>query len=822
MKQIEASLEDFEKYMKEYEYYMSTDLSESDTRSKLVDNLLINVLGWDENDIVREKHVDSGYYDYKVTAPGIAFIVEAKRQFNELILPLHHDKTSLNVLARDNEDVLNQIRGYAIDEGVPYGVITNGYQFIISRLYNINAKSWKENIALIFKNIEDINARFIEFFNNLSKYSLINNGGFPFDLPLKPPDGKTVLSSQLDKDKELVRNSFSAVLAPLVDQVFGEMFTPEREDDAEFIKYCFIENAETKKNQNEIERLFNDKAPEIGNIIPIINTTNLALTIADEIIQEPISIKKNHPPKPIIIIGSKGAGKTTFINHLFKHRYTGNYFENQFIIYIDFRKLFEVDDNFHPNRIAKEIVESIYSKYENLDLHKLNVLVRIYRTQIKRNDENIWQYDKHHNENSYQNRLSIFLEEAQKDYLEHLTQLSLYLIRERRKRLVIIIDNADQFGDTIQEKLFVFSHSLTKSTLCGTLISLREGYFRKWQHSPPFDAYESNIYHITAPKYSEILRKRIEFAIAEVKKNQISYSIEVRSGKETKLSPSYIEYFLKGLQESIIIIENSALLDFINQTTFPNIREGLKVFKVFLNSGHTKVSEYIEREKKRNDQGAPRHIIPLHEFIKSIALQNRHYYRTDVSIVYNIFSPPLNSADHFIKLYLLYELGEILDSIAYTEKYLKSTIIIEKLTSLGYRINIINSALASLIKASLVDTDEQLSDVEWTELPEVFNIAITAKGFYYLNDLVYRFHYHDLVAQDTPIYDYNVYEKMQHSFPVSSHEGNRNLELRKEFVRIFIDYLSRMDSKQSNQVRRVYKNFVSVILHRVASEINSI
>lgn len=821
MKRIEESLEEFEKYKIEYLKYIEKDLSESDTRSKLIDNLLIDVLGWHESDIVREKHVDSGYYDYKISIPGIVFIVEAKKQFKEFKLPVYHDKTTTKVLLKENEEVISQIRSYALDEGVPYGVVTNGYQFIILKLINTDGKTWKENLALIFRNIDDINSRFIEFYNSLSKNSVIKNGGFIFDLPIKSLVGNTILSSLLDKDKELIRNSLSAVLAPLVDQVFGEMFTPEREDDIEFVKLCFVENAETKKNQNEIERLFSDRAPNFSQVIPIVNTANLASSIVHEINDEEISIKKSYPPKPIIVIGSKGAGKTTFINHLLNHRYEKTAFENNLIIYIDFRKFFEVHESFQPNRIAKEVLESIYQKYEELELYKLSILIRIYRTQIKRNDENIWAWDKQHNEDSYQRKLATFLEEAQKDQLEHLTYLSHYLIRERRKRLIIIIDNADQFSDNIQEKLFIFSHSLTKSTYCGAIISLREGYYRKWQNSPPFDAYESNIYHITAPRYVDILQKRIQYAIEKVKNNQQTYSVKVITGRETTLSPSYIEYFLKSLQDSLFAIGNSALLDFVNQTTFPNIREGLRVLKVFLHSGHTKVSEYIKREQERESNvfEKRRQIIPLHEFIKSIALQNRHYFSSEISIVYNLFTPPIDSDDHFVKLYILHELGEILDSITFTEKFVKNTIIIDKLTSFGYRINVINSALSSLLKASLVDTDEQLSDVEWNELPKAYNLNITSKGFYYLKEIINRFHYYDLIGQDTPIYDTNYYNGLSSIFPISSAEGSRNLELRKDYVKLFIDYLVKMENKQPTQIRTVYNSLMTNIKLKVLEEI---
>ncbi len=131
MKKIDESKEAFDIYKVEYKKYTSEDLSEADTRSKLIDNVLCNVLGWAEEDIRREKHLDSGYYDYKISLPGIFFLVEAKRQFNELKLPINHKTATISALMGGNEEVIEQIRKYAYDEGVSYGIITNGYQYSV-------------------------------------------------------------------------------------------------------------------------------------------------------------------------------------------------------------------------------------------------------------------------------------------------------------------------------------------------------------------------------------------------------------------------------------------------------------------------------------------------------------------------------------------------------------------------------------------------------------------------------------------------------------------------------------------------------------------
>jgi GTPase SAR1 family protein len=618
---IDEAKRQFQKYKTEIEAYIEKDLSESDTRSKVIDNLIINVLGWSESDVIREKHSEAGYYDYRISIPGISFIIEAKRQFNELTIPSNHKKTSIKSLYNENKDVIDQIRGYCMECGVQYGVITNGRQYIFLKLINTDSKNWKDNQCLLFNGLKEIEERFIHFYDNISKFGIVNNGGFKYDLPSGSQESKTIISTLLDKDKEIVRNSLSSKIAPIINRIFGEIFSEEQEDDLEFIERCFVRNEETKKNKEEIEHLFADRAPDISNIIPAVNIDSIKDQISDEIKQDDISIKNLNPPKPIIIIGSKGAGKTTFINHLFKYNMENEDIENHLTVYLDLRKFFNKTKYFEPDKVAKEILELIYDKYSSLELHSLKVLKRIYYKQIKRNDESIWAFDRETDEKKYNSKLVDFLQQSQSNDILHLEHLSKYITRERRKRLIVIIDNADQFDNEIQAEVFMFAHSLAKTALCGTVVSLREGYYYRWRLSPPFDAYESNVYHITAPKYSEVLQKRIDFTLEKITLERDTIG---EAGPRTEITNQSVIEFLSGLKNSLFSDQNSDLLDFLNYTTYPNIREGLKVFRQFLTSGHTNVSDYIQRERFRSENRESAQTIPLHEFVKSIGLQNKH------------------------------------------------------------------------------------------------------------------------------------------------------------------------------------------------------
>ena len=220
---IDLAKDHFQQFITQYDSYKSMDLTESDTRSKLIDHLLIDVLGWSETDISREGHVDSGYYDYRISIAGFNMVFEAKRQYKELTIPNGTKHIKLSTLYKENKEVIDQIRGYLGDLGLDTGVITNGRQFLIAKFINTNGIPWKDNNCFIYNGLTEINDSFVEFWNNLSKEGIIDNGGVKCLLLPAREFAKTILSTIPQKDNEISRNDLTAAIAPLISKVFGEI-----------------------------------------------------------------------------------------------------------------------------------------------------------------------------------------------------------------------------------------------------------------------------------------------------------------------------------------------------------------------------------------------------------------------------------------------------------------------------------------------------------------------------------------------------------------------------------------------------------------------
>lgn len=798
------ALQNLEDFTQKYDSYKATDLSESDTRSKIIDNILIDILGWSEADITREGHVDSGFFDYKVSLAGFNVIIEAKRQFNEFILPTStRRQVKLKTLYTENKEVIDQIRSYLTDIGYDTGIITNGKQFIIAKFINNNGEPWKDNYSVIYRNIDDIKEHFVEFWNNLSKESIIENGGINALIKAQINFSKTILSTIPEKDNEITRNDLGSKIVPIINNVFGEIYKVDSsEDDLTFIKECFVENKEVIKNKAELNGLFSDDAPLFGPVIKAKNYKSITDQIGGEISSE-TTISQNHPtPKPIIIIGSKGAGKTTFVNYLFKSNLSSSTLQNYPYIYINLMKYYNGTSDIDFKNIAKDSISILNDNYSELEINSLKVLKRIYIKEINEKDKGVWHYLKETDQAKYNEKLADFFETKTSCSIEHLEAINIYFTREIHKRIIIVFDNADQLPDEIQEKVFLYACSLNTKAKFGTFISLREGYYYKLRSQPPFNAFESNVYHISAPDYGTVLAKRIEYAITLIKnKNNIFTEVSGEySGKTFSINSDKIEEFFEGIKSSLFGTQNSPVLEFIRYYTFPNIREGLRLFKTFLTSGYTDVSEYVLRVLF-NQKYKQSISIPIHEFIKTIALENKLYYNHQSSNIQNIFYPTSGSKDYFVKYWILRRLGNQLSLEGSISKFIEYNSFIEEFIEYGYKKDILNQELELLLSNGMIDSDTVLSDIKWSQLPQdKFSFTITSKGLYYIEHLVSSFSYIDLIAQDTPIFDKDKFELIRSAFPLCDMSSKRNMNERLAFVEKFIDYLDSIEQTFSPNI----------------------
>jgi Cdc6-like AAA superfamily ATPase len=551
------------------------------------------VLGWSELNITREHYNSNGYYDYLFDVQGFKFVVEAKRNHTEFTIPINNEIVAIDTLHRKNKEIFAQLRGYLLDNNTAFGICTNGKQFIIGQFINLDGKKWTDNKVLIFNGLDDVEDRFVEFYNNLSFCVISSTHQFEFLTQSESKFSDVVISKITKRDSELNRNKLSSSIGPIISEIFGELFDEDRSIDKELIKQCFVENTEIKKNKDAIEKLFGDIPPELENVSKGRNSKGLLESFENEIKTEP-----NGKSRPVIVIGSRGAGKSTFIN-FFLFNWTNEYQnKKKKFAYIDVRRSYEIEQEFSLSKLAETVFNQITKEYPELKLHKKETLEKIYAKEIKEKKEGVWSYYWKNDKGKFEEELSTFLSDQTKNYLQHIEKISHFILKIYRNKLVLILDNGDQLEDHFQSKLYKFANTLCSKSAFHIFISLREGYYYRYRNTQPFDAYVNNVYHISSPDYGKVLSKRLAYTLDKIPSKEESITSTV-GNKTIKFNMQDLLDFLSSLNVSIFSSGNTEIVDFLQYTSFPNVREGLRLFSEYLISGYTNVGGIYNEDSLR-------------------------------------------------------------------------------------------------------------------------------------------------------------------------------------------------------------------------------
>ncbi|WP_291101552.1 MULTISPECIES: AAA family ATPase [unclassified Flavobacterium] len=732
---LDRAYNTFNNKLQELKKLSSVSMSETDTRCKIIDIIFKEVLNWTEDDIERERYIQVGYFDYEISTSIFKYVVEAKKSLVIFNLPEKNRKVKLKTIYKTNKEVIDQLRSYIFQRGLLYGIITNGNQFIIGKFHNTDGTDWEENEVLIYQSLDVIDTNFIQFYETISKEFVSHYGRFK--LSTESNKGQTIVRTNNigKKDDELIRNKISPELIPIITEVFEEIYNLENLKDEKILLDCYVKNEDIKKYNSELGLIFSDQPPTFDcRINPVQNTDKTHDQLTKEIVGT-----TNKLPDPIIIIGGTGAGKSTFIKYFIEVKLDKGTKKNRPILYLDFRN--ETKNTIEDTKlIYQKLLNQLYENHKTLKLNNFNVLKIIYKSEIENKVTGFWSHIT--DQDKLNEKISEFLEKQSEEPILHLTKISNYLVHQCHKRLCIVIDNADQLKEDIQKEVFILGHSLHRNLKVLTIISLREGYFYKFKNKPPFDAYHSTIFHITAPPYREVIRKRIKYVLSNFKFQKIRLDNDT---VKVEFAEGNLSQLFLNLQKSLFDSSSSEILSFLEETSYPNIRIGLEKFKFFLLSGHTKSNLYMSLGYGKDGKRG----IPIWEFVKSVALESNFYYQSNKSTLFNIFYPSKSNRNHFTKIRILEYIIDNNTGVSKRNNFISIKNIVNDFTRAGYTSEIIIEELNLLYTSSLIFTNDFVSDIE-TEitLDENSEIGITQSGVYYTKNLITKFYYYDLILQD--------------------------------------------------------------------------
>lgn len=752
-----------------------TGLNEADTRFQIIDRLLVECLGCPRLLIKCERHLNGDYTDYEIGAPLIG-IWEAKREGKVFEIPVKAGSrsiqrlTSLAAISDYTKEAIEQANRYCRDRGCSVAVITNGHQ-IIAFLAADFSSSMVGN-AYVVRSLKELEANFGRVWQLLS-YPALQSGTLIDFLErstiARPPEK---LSSYIpDYPRFRTRSDLQSSLRTIADLLLLDIEKQESLEEA-FYKECYVTSGGLSQNSTvskailaaRYASLFAD-GEENPSVLPV-ETRKGKDTFTPDLLAEAIS------SKPIILLGDVGVGKSSFVKHL-KHVSAHEEFRRAIYIYIDlgFRGL--LTDSL-KDLVLNSVEETLLNEHD-IDILENDFVRRVYKKNLQRFERGTNGALKAVDPQKYLLAEIEYLNTFTANRSEHLRQSIQYLSLEKRKQIIIAIDNADQRDSNIQQEAFLIAQDISSTWKAAVFVSMRPNTYYTSKRAGALAAYQNRVFTIAPPRVDLVLEKRLRFAleIAQGKR-------QLESLQNVALRLSSIVSILNVLTPSIKTSDDVQI--FLENFTAGNIRVVIEFLAELIGSPNIDTEGLIRGLAEHGE-----FFIPLHDFWKVALKGEFEYFDPSKVRSVNVFDAYSNDkSEHFLAPVLLSFLAAEGAHRA-SEGFVKRDVLASELQGLGFSLKSVQSCIRRLINDRLIESSLRISFEEdelglYGEIPD--KVRINTTGAYYVRNWMATFSYLDAVAVDTQIFDTAVKESLREDI------RSTNLLDRADRALILRDYLT--------------------------------
>jgi AAA domain len=459
MEKIDHAFKRFEKILSEISTYTDSIFSEQDSRIKIIDRILMQVLDYQFKDVLTEPRAGKGFLDYKVLVNGIPKLgIEAKKDGIDFNIEHSYSGRAFNLSGpvfndKAIQEGIDQAIYYAAYKGIELSCLTNGKCWIIFRSNRLgDGKDVLAGKGFVFSSLESVKKEFKLFYELLSpegindlRYRALFQEAEGAEIRLK--DFSQSIKSELEI-KVLERQTYSHD----IDRVMNEFFSRLSGDsDPDMLRECFVETRESQNADQELCRISDDLIRRVRSL-----ETKQAEALT-ELIEK---VKSTNRHEFVILMGTKGAGKTTFIDRFFENVIPDELKTQCIVVRINLG----ISDGNHQTIIEwmnqtllEECEKVLYKgkpKYEEIQ----GMFYFEYERLSEGNWNKLYEKDKEQFKIDFGKHIEERREKRPNEYIKRMIG---EITRSRFKVPCIIFDNADHFSIDFQEKVFQYASVLS-------------------------------------------------------------------------------------------------------------------------------------------------------------------------------------------------------------------------------------------------------------------------------------------------------------------------------------------------------------------------
>ena len=722
--------------------------SEAQNRFQFVDRLLTECLGWEKPNINVES-VDElgGRSDYLLGMPPKA-VLEAKKEALHFDVPPVGGPTITRKLApllkssKSFSDAVRQVIPYCAIHGAQIAIVCNGPQLAVFQGI-VPGHSPLEGECYFFDGFNSYLKNFTVLWKLLSPEGITENCAYR-DLAIHrtPRIPEKCSASIAEPYKYRYRNTFQENLRSL-----SSLLLEEIEDNPDlkssFYNECYVPIEANNRHLLQSKNIIEARYRQVGG-----NGIAPAPLDAAASVNEARSLAFSDPmigivgSRPIVVIGDVGVGKTSFFENLFE-KLDATEKASTYFIHINLGTKANLSADI-KSYVLTEIPRVLRERYV-IDIEAAEFANAIYYRELADFDKSVKGAWKGVDDVAYQKERIAFLAEKINQRDRHLQASLGHLAHGRNKRIVLVLDNADQRSFQVQQETFLISQELATTRNLIVFVALRPSTFYLSKTTGALSAYQNKVFTISPPPADEVIQKRLIFA-ARVAEGKVAPA--TLSG--IRLSLGTVVLFLKAMLRSIRTSEPIRL--FLSNITGGNTRAVIELITGFFGSPNVD-SQKIVRIEGRGEA----YKIPLHEFTKHALLGEYAYFNSHSSLVAcNIFDVGMaDPREHFLCSLIIAFLSSNIGKFD-NDGFVPSADILVDMLKYGFVEDQILFAVKRLAKKRLIETPHahyREIQVEDQESPEQFHFRATSVGIYHIRFWTGSFAFLDAVCTDTPIFD---------------------------------------------------------------------
>lgn len=426
------------------------------------------------------------------------------------------------------------------------------------------------------------------------------------------------------QNEEVGLNTFGATLTTIISPIFNPSTTEER---ARVARDGYISSKRRERYIDPIDKVIRAARPPSYTAATKLEDTSKPIELIDR-----LRNMRSLENKVLLLIGSVGSGKSTFIDHLYEVALPRELIASTVWCRINMNAA-PVSPGEIYGWLRKEIIAACRASQPTLDFDDFDVLKRLYGVEISAFDKGVGRL--------YQQQLEIYvvklgehIQQLQRDEQTVASAHVRFTCGERSKLLIVVLDNCDKKTRDEQLLMFEAAHWLQKQFRCLVILPLRDETYDNHRDQPPLDtALKDLAFRIEPPLFQHVLVRRVQLALQEMTEGgEKQLRFQLPNGFHVDYPRSDQAYYLTSIVQSLFEHDRFARRMIVGLAG-RNMRRALEIFLEFCNSGHIGEDQIF---RMRQSEG--KHSLALHQVATVLLRMNRRFYDSDHSYIKNLFS----------------------------------------------------------------------------------------------------------------------------------------------------------------------------------------